>query len=238
MPFRLTDFNRVLKQDNPNYERIKDSSLHALVEVLKKTTPMASEVEREMKKIPKEKWKKYARTRHYILTSFDALVPEIVDFKTERLTAGAAGAIVHVLKWKSSTGDLNDLAHIKVREHVSWDAPNMTTRPYLDPAYQVAGRHYGVGNAAFTPGSTGQGDDTHAALGPFTPQILKLPEGTELEFEMDQVYEFTVDGFRWEAIPRSNYRILRTVTKDGERVRLTIRKSGGQGESLENSTQL
>ena len=53
MPFKYADLEKALKQDNPKYERILMSDLHALVEELKKPRPNSENVRNEMKKINK-----------------------------------------------------------------------------------------------------------------------------------------------------------------------------------------
>ena len=74
MAFKLEEFEKMLKKDNSHYEYILKSSLHNLVELLRstgpKTVPM---IAAEMKKVPAEKWKKYANVRKYLLTCFPAL---------------------------------------------------------------------------------------------------------------------------------------------------------------------
>jgi len=59
--FKFKEFEKVLLKDNPKYERIKTSDLHDLVALLEKSAaPNVDAVGKEMKKIKKDKWKKYA----------------------------------------------------------------------------------------------------------------------------------------------------------------------------------
>ncbi len=234
--FDFKAFEKVLLTDNKKYERVKKSDLHDLVELLASGSPKASAVEKEMKKVKADKWKKYGRTRSYLLQAFPELSPKLVNFKTKSLTKGSAGAIVHVLTWESDSGDLDDLSHALVREYVSWKAPAKEVQPFVDKDYAKSGKHYGVGNAATTPGNTGQGDDTHAALGPFTPNVLEFDGPGTLVFEMDQVYQVSMDGGKsWDDIPGSEYTLTREVARKGDKTELTITKSGKGGE-LTNST--
>ncbi|MGE0386829.1 MAG: hypothetical protein AB7Q97_19055 [Gammaproteobacteria bacterium] len=238
--FKFSEFEKVLYKDNPRYERIKTSDLHDLVALLEsKASPSAEAVGKEMKKIKKEKWKKYARTRSYLLEEFPDLRAKLVKFKTKSLGKGAAGAINHVLTWESDSGDLDDIDHIRVREHVSWGAPDREVAPYVIGEYAKGGHHYGQGNAAFTPGNVGQGDDTHAALGPFSPKVLEFKGPGALRYEMEQVYEMSDDGGKtWSAIPKSKYKILRVVTFEDNKIKLSIAKGGGAGEKVANSTSI
>jgi len=73
--FKLTDFRNELKKDNPHYERIKKSALHDLVALLERAVPKATpgEVAAEMRKIPDDKWRKYAKTKSYLLRTFPGL---------------------------------------------------------------------------------------------------------------------------------------------------------------------
>jgi len=73
--FKLDDFKKELKKDNSHYERFIKSSLHDLVAMLERPMPKATafQVTAEMKKIPDAKWKKYARTKSYLLRSFPGL---------------------------------------------------------------------------------------------------------------------------------------------------------------------
>src|SRR5690606_5526341 len=71
--FIYKNFEQELKKDNSHYERFKRSSLHDLVELLKRKMPpvTAAEVQKEMAKIPAAKWTKYANVKRYLTTAFN-----------------------------------------------------------------------------------------------------------------------------------------------------------------------
>jgi len=73
--FRFADFNAVLRRDNPTYERVLRSELHTVVEILRNggANIHLGELAVEMKKVSKQKWQKYARTRHYLEREFPGL---------------------------------------------------------------------------------------------------------------------------------------------------------------------
>ena|SRR5436190_7210224 len=94
---KFKEFEKILLKDNPKYERVLTSDLHDLVELLQaSTSPNAAAVGKEMKKIKKDKWKKYARTKQYLLEEFPDLRPNLMNFRTKSLQGGPAGAINHV----------------------------------------------------------------------------------------------------------------------------------------------
>src|SRR5271170_3652329 len=100
MTFKSDDLMVEIKKDNPTYERILTSDLHALVELLKKT-PLKppADIAAEMRKVSDDKWKKYAKARAYILKE----IPAVEDF----LFAQDADPKTIVNKYKS---DLDKLA--------------------------------------------------------------------------------------------------------------------------------
>lgn len=69
-------FEKELKKDNSHFERFKKSSLHDLVEVLKRKMPPASpaEVQKEMAKVPSAKWTKYTNVKRYLTQAFNLQV--------------------------------------------------------------------------------------------------------------------------------------------------------------------
>lgn len=73
--FKLDDFLKELKKDNSNFERFTKSSLHALVDLLKRKipAPTAAQVAQEMGKISATKWLKYANTKKYLMAKFPGL---------------------------------------------------------------------------------------------------------------------------------------------------------------------
>ena len=243
--FKLADFQRELNADNPTFGRILRSDLHEVVALVSRTGFTVQQLAAEMKKVSAEKWLKYVRTKAYLLREFPLLATllrgKLVDFRTVSLTKGGAGAIVHVLGWKSDTGSLADLAHLRVRERIVWPAPAPAAVPYLIPEYRVAGEHFGMGNAVYTQGSAGRGDDTHAALGPFGPPVLTFAGPGSLEYVIAQTYEQSDNaGGTWTAIPDSAYTIRRVVTRVGPKTRLTITKTNNTkpGDTLTNSTDV
>ncbi|MBS0054497.1 hypothetical protein [Yersinia sp. Marseille-Q3913] len=245
--FQFIDFDRVLRTDNPTYERILCSDLHAVINLVRHGwgTFRVEQLASEMKKISAIKWQKYLKTKQYLIREcpglHDQLRPQLINFRTFNLTAGAAGAIDHTLIWQSDTGVLGDLAHIRVREKVCWQAPEHRVLPYVINEYRQKGVHYGVGNAIYMPGNTGQGNDTHTVLGPFSPKMLNFGGPGELEFVITQTYQQSNDGGRsWTDIPDSTYRIRRIVRCAGTKLQLTIYKENLSNpcDALSNMTEV
>ena len=77
--FQINEFEKKLKEDNSHYERFMQSSLHNLVELIRRQIPKATakQVAVEMLKIPTEKWKKYKNTKNYLLSHFPGLATAI-----------------------------------------------------------------------------------------------------------------------------------------------------------------
>lgn len=73
--FKMDDFMKEIKKDNSHYERFMKSSLHDLVELLKRPMPRATppQIATEMKKIPADKWRKYVHAREYLLKEIPGL---------------------------------------------------------------------------------------------------------------------------------------------------------------------
>jgi hypothetical protein len=241
--FVLTTFMAQVRQDNPRYERRTSSSLHNLVTLLSRTVPpfTAAEVATELKTILRTDRTKltirYARSYAYLLREIPGLIAamrgDIFNFRTGNLSRGPNGSIVHRLVWDSDTGSLGDLAHIRVREHVSWPtptAPVVPTTHIIAPDqfnnYRIAGFHAGVGNAVFTPGTAGNGNDTHAAIGPFTPAALTYTGAAPLVVTFTQVYQASYDGgANWIDIPNSRYTIRRELRQVRNRAHVTLTKT-------------
>lgn len=170
----------------------------------------------------------------------------LVNFRTRSITPGASGNIIHELEWDSSTGDLEDLHHIQVREHVSWpDPPNPALHYIIDPEplenYHRRGEHFGVGNAATSPGTGGEARDEHGAIGLFKPGITRITAANTFAVTFQQVYEMRVGAANWAPIPGSQYTVRRAVTVEaGNRVRITLTKTnvGNPADSLSNSVLL
>lgn len=227
--FNANEFDKVLKQDNPTYERVRTSDLHALVALLHKGGFTAQQVAAEMKKVSGEKWKKYKKAKAYLLKEIAMLAGllrgNLANFKTKSLTALPGGNIKHDAVWESDTGDLGDLAHLFVREKVSWDNPSPAAKPYLDPAYQQAGQHFGVGNAVTSPGDVGNMSDTHDAKGAWAPGVFKFAGPGSIAYTCKQVYQYSKDNkATWQDIPNSTYEIKREVSLQGPKLKMSISK--------------
>ncbi|MFN0057629.1 MAG: hypothetical protein ACKVX7_04160 [Planctomycetota bacterium] len=167
---------------------------------------------------------------------------QLVNFQTKSLQAAPGGNIKHVLTWKSSTGDPLDLGHLRVREKVSWPTPPPLVIPYIIPPdpedYTRAGAHYGLGNAAFTPGQMGQGDDTHSAMGPFSHLALNFRGPGSLQVTFEQEYQYSDDnGTTWHLIPNSRYTVRRQITWANDKTTVSIVKTNRDdpGDSCSNS---
>jgi len=242
--FNSNDFDKILKQDNPTYERVLTSDLHALVALLSTGGFTAQQVAAEMKRVSAEKWKKYKQTKAYLVREIAMLTSlirgELVNFNTRSLTALPGGNIKHDAVWASDTGDLEDLAHMFVREKVSWDTPSGVARPFLDPAYQNAGQHFGVGNAVTSPGSAGNMSDTHDAKGAWAPQVFKFAGPGAIAYTCKQVYQCSKDNkATWQDIPNSTYDSKREVSLQGPKIKMSITKNSvppsNKAERVSNS---
>lgn len=221
-----------LKKDNPTYERVLKSDLHNVVDVACKSGVAAKALAAEMRLVKDAKWVKYKNTRAYLLHSVpgldDIINPKLVSFGTGTIAAAPNGGIKHKVVWSSSSGNLADLLHVKVREHVWWAAPSSVTKALVDATYKSAGEHNGMGGA--TLGTQGYGTDEHTGLGPFTNKIFDatlLPKGTVAELVLDQAYQMSVDGGPWQEIPNSRFKLRRRVTlTDAGKVRIEMLKKG------------
>ncbi len=227
--FSTTELKNVLKRDNPTYERVLRSDLHALVDLLQKGGFSAHQVAAEMRRISAEKWQKYRLTRAYLLKEIpllDQLVRgNLVHFKTQSMLALPGGNIKHDAVWQSDTGNLMDLGHLFVREKVSWAAPSAQAQPYLDPAYQIAGQHFGVGNAVTSRGDAGNMTDTHDAKGAWAPAVFNFTGPGTVGYTCSQVYQYSTDNkLTWHDIPNSTYEIMREAEPQGTQLQMRIRK--------------
>jgi hypothetical protein len=241
--FVLNTFMAQVRQDNPTFERHKRSSLHDLVAVVSRAFPAftADEVADELKAImrtePGKLTGRYARSYSYLLREIPGLVAamrgQVFDFRTGSLARGPNGSIVHRLLWSSDTGSLADLAHVIVREHVSWPTPRAPVIPntHIIPPdqfnnYRIAGYHTGLGNSMYTAGNVGVGDDTHGAVGPFAPAALNYTGAAPLVVTFDQVYQASYDGgANWIDIPNARYTVRRELRALGNRVQITLTKT-------------
>ncbi|AKJ02229.1 hypothetical protein ATI61_108381 [Archangium gephyra] len=234
-PF-ITHLLAVIRQDNPTYERFTRSDLHRLVAHLRNAgTLNAAATATEMNRVSNDKWRKYMRTRRFLLDNIPGLnalltpLPHLRNFRTAELSGNGTG-IKHVLVWESSTGRLSDLTHIQTREMVTWMAPAPEVRPYLERGYQQGGNHTGLGEG--TTGNQGRAEDNHLIQGPFIGAIASMPDNTTLTFSMTQTYQYRADGVNWVNIPGAGtWTIVRTVTRRGNALELTITKSNGHGQT-------
>jgi len=227
--FTLQAFTAELRLDNPNYERLKTSDLHSLVALITSGSFTAGQVAAEMNRISGDKWRKYARTRAYLINQIPMLAAQVgarlVNFRTQWLLALPGGNIQHDAVWDSASGNLQDLAGVLVRERVSWITALVQARSYLDPAYRIPGQHFGVGNVAASQGSAGMMRDTHAIGGAWNPEIFNFNGPGSVSYLCSQVYQYSDDNrSTWHDIPDSTYEILRTASVVGQQIKMEIIK--------------
>jgi hypothetical protein len=158
-------------------------------------------------------------------------IGNLINFRTKLLQASPNGGIKHKLHWDSDTNDRADLGHIQIRERVSWPTPSAAVLPYIiDPEpledYTVAGHHYGMGNAAVTPGTAVEAEDNHSATGLFKPTFLNHRGSVDLVVTFDQVYEMKVGAAAWAPIPNSRYTVERRIrAMPNNKIRVTLTKT-------------
>src|SRR5688500_15471648 len=229
--YSVNAFNAALAADNNTYERFKKSDLHNLVALARGGTPfVVPALAALMNGISREKWRKYYNVKCYLLAEVPGLahlvrahLGTLVTFRTHMMRAIANGRIEHVFCWGSNTGNLNDLAHVRVRERVQWGNSLLATHQYLDGAYRFAGVHVGLGTSF---ANTGRGVDTHDLVGPFTapPSMVDIGHAVHA-LVLNQTYEFSDDGgATWNVIPNSSYTITRQLSTYGTGPRFTITK--------------
>jgi hypothetical protein len=232
--FTVAGLNAELIKDNPTFERILRSDLHDLVVMLRRMPPnyTLQQVAAEMKKVSRDKWVKYTRTRQYLereLIGLTALLRAIpTDFKTTAMTSQMGDTILrHTFTWKSDTGSLQDLAQAVTREHVRWPQwpPAITAfiNPAFGAAYMTPGSHHGLANA--NPASSGSGQDDHGLFGPFNQTIIDY-RGPLIQAPMDQTYQYSHDRVNWQDIPGSSFTIVRSAEgAAGGKVKLSLTKT-------------
>lgn len=233
MPFSIGALNNELLFDNSDYERHGRSDLHALVELLYQVPAVwtAGEVATEMKRISATKWLKYARTRSYLVREIPTLTDLLraipTGFRTVSMSSQMGDMILrHNFRWKSDTGNLQDLAMAVTRERVSWPQWPPVLAAYMGQygaVYVAPGHHTGM---TMPSTNLGQGQDDHQLLGPFNQTIFSYRGGL-LKAPMEQVYEYSYDRVNWLPIPGSNFSIVREVTGllGGGRVQISIIKT-------------
>jgi len=237
--FDLRAFRMELSRDNPHYERFRPSDLHDLTALLQRSSTRSEQVQAAMLQVSEAKWRKYRRTRAYLLREIPRL-PELLGvaierFRTRTLEALPGGSIRHEAAWQSSTGYMADLDpdHL-VREHIYWHAASRDAAPFLAPDYAAAGGHYGVGNAVTTRGSIGSMSDTHDIVGAWSSAINRFDGAQEISYTVYQDYEASSDRGRSFRHVLASYTIVRSVTRHGRSLRFAIRKFGGANESVTN----
>jgi hypothetical protein len=232
--FSVAGLNAELLRDNPTFERVLRSDLHDLVVMLRRTPPSYTlqQIAAEMKKISRDKWMKYTRTRQYLerefigLTALMRAIP--TDFKTTAMNSQVGDTILrHTFTWKSDTNSLQDLAQTVTREYVRWPLWPAAITAFINPAfgaaYMAPGSHHGL--AAANPASSGSGQDDHGLFGPFNQTIIDY-RGALILAPMDQVYQYSHDRATWYDIPNSNFTIVRSAEgQAGGRVKLSITKT-------------
>lgn len=230
MTFNPRTLHQKLLSDNPTSERFVRSDLHALVALLDSGGFSVDNVAAEMKKISAAKWAKYSRTRQYLESAFppltDLLRARPIGFRTTSMSSlWDDMALKHMIKWKSDTGNLSDLAIAWTREHVTWPLWPAALTACIGDAhapYRQPGHHTGL---VVNPANLGQGEDKHALFGPFNERILNH-RGAAVRAPMEQVYEYSYDQVIWFPIPDSRFLMVREVTDlGGGRVQISITKS-------------
>src|SRR5262245_6001584 len=245
--FNLQTFMNQVNTDNTKYERWKQSSLHDVVDLLTNNQPpfgplFVAQLATELKKIKRSKPAKLTNRYHnsyqYLLGQIpglrDAMRGNVVNFHTTRMDRNVGGGIDHYFAWESDTGDLTELAHLVVREYVTWAAPTVPAQ-YIIPVapledYTQAGWHAGQGNRAHSQATSGGHHDGHGLLGPFAGAVLGYTGQNPLVYTFNQVYQFGDKqgnyGANWADIPMSNYTIVREVhSLGGQRIRVKITKT-------------
>jgi hypothetical protein len=150
----------------------------------------------------------------------------LTNFKTISMDTGGANNLEHVVGWESSSGAVEDLAHIVTREHVSWDDAPAEFGPAGE--YAGSGNHYGLGqnNAA-----GGQTTDNHSII-PTGFVYKEIEDGKQsATWMMQQEYEFKTDDGDWQPIPGATYEITRWFERQGDNLVAYCAKRGTGGDS-------
>jgi hypothetical protein len=244
--FNLQAFNAVIRQDNPTFGRIRSSDLDPLVRLVSSGGFSVNQVAQEMKRISGEKWRKYARTRTYLISEIPMLAglvrASLVNFRTQRMEALSGGNIRHSAVWDSDSGNLQDLASVRVRESVTWGAAPPQARPFLRAEYQDAGQHFGMGNNVTSPGNAGSMSDEHDAIAAWGPNIFSFAGPGPISYLCSQVYQYSDDNRPWNNIANSAYEIVRTVSTTRTGIKFEILKRSvppnAHQESRSNSREV
>jgi hypothetical protein len=219
--YNHADFIREIQRDNNRFGRIplQARSLDMLVSLLgNRRLPSAGVLSLAIIDISQEKWRRYEHAKRYLLANIPGLLLLVrhhfgtpVSFRTVSIQNGSTpGNIVHEVSWSSSTGNLEDLGHIRTRECVRWSDAAPNAQQYLNADYHHAGVHHGVGTAWAT---AGRNRDEHDCIGPFgTNASLEYTGTVPLTMVMDQEYEYEEGDGIWRSFPRSGFQITRTLT--------------------------
>jgi hypothetical protein len=133
----------------------------------------------------------------------------LINFGTESMTDGGANNLHHVVTWESDTGDLNDLANVYTREHVTWGAPPAEFGAAGE--YAGAGEHYGLGQNSAVGG---QAVDDHSVI-PTGFNYNLTADGDSATWMMYQQYEMYTPETDWQPIPGATYEITRWFERHG-----------------------
>lgn len=77
---RLNDFMQRVRAANAHFERVRNSSLHALIDILKSATGSAAQVENALAALSLQKTLKYKAALYFLQGTYPGLTPNIVQF--------------------------------------------------------------------------------------------------------------------------------------------------------------
>ena len=129
MPFDINEFMRRVRAANPHYERFKSSSLHTLVDVLKRPPiPDINSVQRELAHLPAESLTKYSSALEYMKNTVQGLKSDDQKAHKGWFSQRYAGAaedtkwhIFFTLVFMPSINSLRVIVPIKATHiHASW----------------------------------------------------------------------------------------------------------------------
>ena len=150
---------------------------------------------------------------------------KIIKFKTKSMTTHA-GALRHVVTWKSSTGKLTDLKEIRTREKVKWSAAPKEFGPTKE--YTVSGFHYGLGTRSAIYGN---GIDNHSII-PTEFNYQLNDDGISKVWIVNQQYEMQISSENWILIPNAEYKIIRWFERNGNDLIAYAAKKGIHDRSM------
>jgi hypothetical protein len=147
-------------------------------------------------------------------------IGNITEFSTDTMSTGAAATLHHQVMWNSSTGNLEDLAHIETREEISWEAAPQEFGP--DQTYSTAGTHNGHGTSQ---AEAGQGTDDHSIIPTGFSYALDAA-GSSAVWKMQQNYQYKANGGEWRNIQGASYEITRWFEREGSDLVAYVAKRG------------